>query len=314
LSSFPGGGSPLAKTTIMESEIFDPAAVEHNDPADLYELARYYRYVKTDYPAALETNKEIVTKFPQSIFSIKALTQLFHLSNQGKIGDINDYLNTLLDKKLPNETLGSVYNFIILQKLKIDKLKEAEAFCNEVIDKELSDFSEMSARYHLVILYNNQLKDEKTALEQMNILKEKYPNQGLTLLAQEELGYETDWSLAKYQNNFAKSEFSVSESALPEDYGLSDNYPNPFNPFTTVEYALPKNSSVVFTIYNTLGQVVKKATYNSVLAGVHPFVWDGKNNSGAGMSSGLYILHFKAKSLEGSNKSFNKSIKLLLVR
>jgi len=104
------------------------------------------------------------------------------------------------------------------------------------------------------------------------------------------------------------------KSIKPKSFKLRQNYPNPFNPSTTIDYALPKTSQVQFTIYNTLGQVVKQVSYGSLPAGNHQYTWDGQNESGANLASGLYILHFNALSLDGEKQTFDKTIKLILIR
>jgi len=95
---------------------------------------------------------------------------------------------------------------------------------------------------------------------------------------------------------------------LPLSYHLEQNYPNPFNPNTTIEYSLPEASSVTITIYNILGQRI-----NSLLRGVkmeagyHQMEWDGKNESGTQVSSGIYFLQLQTE-------VYNHYIKMILNR
>jgi len=67
------------------------------------------------------------------------------------------------------------------------------------------------------------------------------------------------------------------------------NYPNPFNPSTTISYSLPENSSVRVDIYNIKGQLVKTLVNQTMLAGTHSVVWDGKDDNGSVVSSGVYF-------------------------
>ena len=111
-----------------------------------------------------------------------------------------------------------------------------------------------------------------------------------------------------------KKENSNNENAVvPEQYSIGSNYPNPFNPSTTINYHLPAVSNVQFKIYNTLGQVVKTNHLNNT-KGSYLFIWDGKNDNGYNVPSGLYILEFKAQSLEADRTAFSKFIKMLLIR
>ena len=81
---------------------------------------------------------------------------------------------------------------------------------------------------------------------------------------------------------------------LPSSYGISSNYPNPFNPTTTIRYQLPQQSDVKLYIYNVLGQKVKTLVEGSIEAGYHSVVWDGRNDMGIQLASGIYIYRFSA--------------------
>lgn len=316
LGSHPGGGSPLSKTSANSSNPsdFDVSDVDYNNPEELYQLAWHYRFIERDITSALETNKLIVENFPESEYARKALTQIFHISVKNNIEGLKDYLKSLLDKNLPKQTQGTVFDLLILKHIIDNDFKEAESLCLDVIEKFSDSNSEIMALYHLVVLYNNQLADPDLAAEYCNTMKTKYPDDNFTYFAREEMGEDVDWSMAK-PSVFPVEEYNeTSVLPIPKVYALRSNFPNPFNPATSVEFSLPKNSIVDISIYNSLGQLVKNVSYNSISAGVHQFVWDGKNYNGGNMSSGLYILHFSAQSLEADNETFSKSIKLLLVR
>lgn len=81
---------------------------------------------------------------------------------------------------------------------------------------------------------------------------------------------------------------SMIES-LPETYSLSVNYPNPFNPTTTVQYVLPQAGNVTIEVYNTLGQKVQTLMDEFQSAGYHSIQWDGKNQIGEAVASGTYL-------------------------
>jgi len=69
----------------------------------------------------------------------------------------------------------------------------------------------------------------------------------------------------------------------------STNYPNPFNPSTTISYELPQASNVSVRIYNILGAEVKTLVDDFKSAGEHNVFWDGTDNSGSSVSSGMYF-------------------------
>ncbi len=81
---------------------------------------------------------------------------------------------------------------------------------------------------------------------------------------------------------------------VPLVFELKNNYPNPFNPTTTIEYALPSTELVKIDIVNVLGQVVTTLVNEEVDAGFHQVIWNGRNTLGAPVASGIYIYRIKA--------------------
>jgi hypothetical protein len=76
---------------------------------------------------------------------------------------------------------------------------------------------------------------------------------------------------------------------LPHRFALAQNYPNPFNPNTTIAFELPADGPVSLIIYNILGQRVRALVSQPLPAGSHRIVWDGKNQSGQPIASGVYF-------------------------
>ena len=85
-----------------------------------------------------------------------------------------------------------------------------------------------------------------------------------------------------------------SSSDLPQTFELYQNFPNPFVGVTTIQYALPKASDVSLSVYNTLGQKIALLESGSREAGYHNVIWDGNNNSGVPLASGVYFIKFQA--------------------
>jgi len=84
--------------------------------------------------------------------------------------------------------------------------------------------------------------------------------------------------------------------ALPTEFSLSQNYPNPFNARTTIEYALPEAVQVRLAIYNSLGQMVRKLVDETQSAGYKSATWDGTDEHGRAVGSGLYFYRMDAAS------------------
>ncbi len=91
-------------------------------------------------------------------------------------------------------------------------------------------------------------------------------------------------------------------SDMPREFRLRQNYPNPFNPSTVISYSLPVNSHVSLTIYNMLGQKVRKLVNQTQSAGIQTTVWDGLDNIGQRVASGIYFYRLEANSFMETKK------------
>ena len=104
-------------------------------------------------------------------------------------------------------------------------------------------------------------------------------------------------------NQTYDSEFGFNRLALPapvqlqtrpEAFALANNYPNPFNPATTIKYALPQAADVELTVYNVVGQPVRTLVAEHQNAGRYVVEWDATNDSGHSLSSGMYFYRLQA--------------------
>lgn len=105
-----------------------------------------------------------------------------------------------------------------------------------------------------------------------------------------------------YQVSFGEVDDIV---VLPKALSVS-NYPNPFNPITTISYALPEDSNVQITIYNVKGQIVTTLVNEAKSAGYHKATWSGIDDSGKTQASGIYFYSMKTE-----GKVLNKKMMLM---
>ena len=89
---------------------------------------------------------------------------------------------------------------------------------------------------------------------------------------------------------------------LPGVFALHHNYPNPFNPVTHIAYDLPGDSRVELSIYNLLGQKVRTLVNRDMSSGHHVAVWDGKNEFGSPVSTGIYFYRIRAADFKENRK------------
>jgi hypothetical protein len=92
------------------------------------------------------------------------------------------------------------------------------------------------------------------------------------------------------------------KSNLPTKYDLFQNAPNPFNPITRISYDLPKPSQVKLEVFNVLGQAVKTLVNDFREAGSQTVIWDGTDNSGSSVASGLYFYRISAGDYSATKK------------
>jgi len=91
-------------------------------------------------------------------------------------------------------------------------------------------------------------------------------------------------------------------SNAPIKYSLNNNYPNPFNPLTTISYYLPKDEFVNVNIYNASGKLVRELVSSKQNLGVKSIRWDATNNSGQPVSAGLYLYTIQAGDFRQTKK------------
>ncbi|MCH7733001.1 MAG: T9SS type A sorting domain-containing protein, partial [Candidatus Marinimicrobia bacterium] len=101
--------------------------------------------------------------------------------------------------------------------------------------------------------------------------------------------------------------FWPDETNSPYTYSLLQNYPNPFNPETTIQYSLAASGRVVIHIYNILGRKVRTLVDDVQEEGFHKVQWDGKDNFGRNIASGIYLYRIRSG-------DFVYTRKLLLLR
>jgi methionine-rich copper-binding protein CopC len=102
--------------------------------------------------------------------------------------------------------------------------------------------------------------------------------------------------------NAAVTNIDANSQALPESYALYQNYPNPFNPSTTINFDLPEKANVSIVIYDMRGSKVRTLFNRASAAGRQNVVWNGLNDQGMHVTSGVYIYSIRAGNFVQSKK------------
>jgi len=99
--------------------------------------------------------------------------------------------------------------------------------------------------------------------------------------------------------------------SLPIAFALEQNYPNPFNPSTEIRFSLPIAAKVELTVFNLLGQPIRVLSDLEFKAGSHAVVWDGRDQQGLAVPSGVYFYQLQAGS---PTETFQQTRRMVLMK
>ena len=100
---------------------------------------------------------------------------------------------------------------------------------------------------------------------------------------------------------FAEKEPDIQANVgdeAPEEFAITGNYPNPFNPATTIEFSLPETGFTELTLYNLAGQKIRELVSITLSEGAHSVVWDGRDDNGLAVSAGMYVTRLRMNETE----------------
>ncbi len=246
-----------------------------------------------------------------------AITQLAYIKNKYSKNEILNYLQGLSAKSKYSLFAAKLVADMYLQN---SRFNEAINLYYKIIKNYPDNRQAVNSRFAELFAYLNIKKDNLIAGQLLSVIKSLNLKDDEYLisiaLVEHLLNGSNEISL---KNNIAKQGINKEAEKdevinTPKEYSLLGNYPNPFNPTTNIVYNLPRSSLVEITIYNILGNKVRSFNIPSQSAGIQQLTWDGKDLNSNHVSSGTYLYHFKAKSLEGESEVFEKSGKLLILK
>lgn len=107
---------------------------------------------------------------------------------------------------------------------------------------------------------------------------------------------------------------TASGGEIPASFSLGQNFPNPFNPTTEIDYALPLDAHVTIKIYNVTGQEVTTLFDDAQQAGYHTVSWDSRNAKGDQIGSGVYFYRLMATGLYNTKETYSETHKMMLLK
>jgi hypothetical protein len=110
----------------------------------------------------------------------------------------------------------------------------------------------------------------------------------------------------------ATSGVEAGGNEILKGFVLHPNYPNPFNPATSIRFDLPQQGFVRISVYEINGRLVRSLVSESRNAGSYSMKWDGRDSFGNPLPSGIYVCRMEVRSADG--RRFTQSVKMGLVR
>ncbi len=110
------------------------------------------------------------------------------------------------------------------------------------------------------------------------------------------------------------NDIQKDNNQVVKEFGLEQNYPNPFNPSTEIRFNVKENSYIILKVYDILGREVKTLVNKEMNNGGYNVTWNGENNFGQRVSSGIYLYRMEAVASGGKAERYIQSKKMLLIK
>ena len=278
------------------SPVWDPGIPRIVDP-DNDEIV-----FQTAIDAALDENaslaislfKQLISEYPESKFSSASAKHLFALEEDKQA--LKDYYQTEPNLHYNGEIDKIIDYLTTYCNIKLGNYQEAIAWFEDVISNPESEIDSLMAVIDLGYVYMLMEGDDKASVTC------RYPQLKPKTMSEYETNRESIlvslFGAAENQAGYTDSEYT-QQAILPV---LRSNFPNPFNPSTTISFLLPKDASCTLEVYNIRGQKVKTLINETRFAGNHSVVWTGLDDNGKPVSSGLYFYRLTTPNSIQTNK------------
>ena len=279
LSSASASGSSLGKSAGI-------APLDTNSVASLYEWGREF-WLADNLNESIGVYKILIRKFPSTPEARLGVVKIAHLHRKAEMKGLAVYLSKVIKKDNDDDLVGVALDLLSSTYMKERDFDSAVMTNEKILTRSPGTGSEYIALFNLFTVYRNELKDDSRAGEFLSILKEKYPDYELTFFAQFEMGEDIDLSFAK--KAIPENISQAKSIAIPKEYNLGENYPNPFNPVTQIDFAVPEDGFTRLVIYDLRGREVVRLIERDYSAGYHSVKWDGSS-----VASGLYFYRLQS--------------------
>ena len=135
---------------------------------------------------------------------------------------------------------------------------------------------------------------------QTRIIHNQYMSKGI--LIEQLNGSSYDLKLVVGDFNYVTEMTDKTLADIPSKFSLGQNYPNPFNPVTNMKFELPRSGRVVIKVHNLMGQEIRTLLDENLSYGYHTATWDGTDNDGRKVASGVYFSELQSSGIRKVRK------------
>ncbi|MCE7749739.1 MAG: T9SS type A sorting domain-containing protein, partial [Candidatus Heimdallarchaeota archaeon] len=245
-----------------------------------------------DYVLAYDIMILIINDYPEAAVAKKALSLLPYLNKaiNGNSYALIAYIEQIQSANLEDNKVEA----IAISLMTVNEYNEAISLLESIIDNPPNNTKQLLAELDEAYCYYKLVSSGYRNLPE--ICHHKPTNL-------------TDYFKIR-QNIHAQllyQERGDHQNTIPEVVTLHHNYPNPFNPNTTISFSIPDADKVNISIFNIKGQLVRTLVDKNYERGIHEVLWNGRDDSGRSVSSGLYLYKLK---VNGKSESVKKMLLL----
>lgn len=265
-----------------------------------------------NYEEAISLYEDVIVNYNDSSQALASMGRIFACNQEisGNFDSLRTYYEYLADGSDNQDFIKTAYNFATRCLVEVEMYSEAIAEYEEIIlnppSLEDSVYAVIDAGgVYLLAGSDSSGSGLGKVGYSLGTIMELRP---VSEIAHQQ---KTDELLGLLLNLVTKGSHIYTH--IPSEYSLSQNFPNPFNPMTTIKYDIPELSDVQLIVYDLMGREVVTLVNKQVKGGTYQAIWDGKDQDGKPVSSGVYIYLLKARSKE-SNRLFTQTNKLVLLK
>ena len=246
-----------------------------------------------DYASARPIFEQIITDYPESVEAAASLQKIYFIVNytDKDYDALLQYIDNIV--VLEGTTLYRVKKDVIIKTyMQMKEYDVAISHLEPVIADPADEIELTDALKDEAYCYVKLIAEGDRALPEICSVKPK------NFREFQKIVNELDDKL--YESQEPNAEEIVSASII------SSNYPNPFNPTTTIRFSLPDDGDVELSIFNVKGQKVKQLASEEMTAGQHSVVWNGTDGNNKSVASGIYFYKIST----GKQKQISKMLLL----